>query len=63
LIVFARRVSDEAAQKIWIAAPPVAARDDEMDGLQMAMWMGPRPSESFALMSAPFAMNSLTMCC
>ena len=26
----------EAIQKVWIAAPPVAARDDEIDDFQIA---------------------------
>jgi len=31
LIVIARSVSDEATQRPWVAAPLVAARDDEIE--------------------------------
>jgi hypothetical protein len=30
----------EAIQKTWIAAPPIAARDDEINDLQIALVVG-----------------------
>jgi len=37
LIVIARSFSDEATQGPWVAAPPMAARDDVIDDILMGL--------------------------